>query len=122
VIAIVHAAIALAGRETIVTFAVLQSMLMFCFGLVASNFGAMAMEPLGRLAGTASSAQGFISTVAAALFGFFIGQQFDGTVIPLTLGFAAFGIAGLAIVVVTERGRLFRPTEAGIASEAGLGH
>ena len=40
---------------------------MFCFGLIAGNFGSMAMEPMGHIAGTASSAQGFISTTFGAL-------------------------------------------------------
>jgi MFS transporter, DHA1 family, multidrug resistance protein len=40
-----------------------------------------------------------------------IGQQFDGTTVPLTVGFTACGFAALAIVFVTEGGRLFRPTQ-----------
>jgi DHA1 family bicyclomycin/chloramphenicol resistance-like MFS transporter len=121
VVAIVHAGVALAGWETLLSFAILQSMTMFCFGLVGSNFGSMAMEPLGHLAGTASSAQGFISTFGSAMLGFWIGQQFDGTDAPLTLGFAVLGIGAMAIVLVTERGVLFRPTAAGISSSDRVG-
>src|SRR3546814_3611037 len=54
----VHAGVAIAGLETIWTFAVLQSLMMACFGLSSSNFGAMAMEHMGSLAGTAASVQG----------------------------------------------------------------
>jgi len=50
-----------------------------------------------------------VSTVGGALVGFAIGQYFDGTTVPVTAGFALAGVAGLAIVLVTERGRLFRP-------------
>ena len=82
---------------------------MFCFGCMVSNFGAMAMDPLGHVAGTASSVQGFVTTVGGALIGFYIGQHFDGTVVPLTLGFSLCGLAALAIVLVAEKGRLFRP-------------
>src|SRR3546814_5646298 len=47
--AAVHAGVAIAGLETIWTFAVLQSLMMACFGLSSSNFGAMAMEhKIGR--------------------------------------------------------------------------
>jgi DHA1 family bicyclomycin/chloramphenicol resistance-like MFS transporter len=53
--------------------------------------------------------QGFVTTVVGALLGFYIGQHFDGTVVPLTLGFALCGIAALATVLVVERGRLFHP-------------
>lgn len=44
----------------------MQACKMFCFGFIAGNFGAMAMEPMGHIAGTASSAQGFISSIGGA--------------------------------------------------------
>jgi DHA1 family bicyclomycin/chloramphenicol resistance-like MFS transporter len=106
---VVHAAVAASGHETIWTFAALQAVTMFCFGLVGPNFGAMSMEPLGHVAGTASSVQGFITTVGGALMGFAIGQRLDGTVVPLTLGFSLCGIGALLLVLYAEKGRLFRP-------------
>jgi DHA1 family bicyclomycin/chloramphenicol resistance-like MFS transporter len=109
--AVVHAALALAGHENLWTFAILQSGMMFCFGLTGPNFGSMAMEPLGHIAGTASSAQGFVTTVGGALIGFFIGQQFNGTTAPLMVGFAVCGILALAMVLMAERGRLFTPRQ-----------
>ena len=81
---------------------------MFCFGFIAGNFGAMAMEPMGHIAGTASSAQGFISTIGGALLGFWIGQHFDGTTVPMTVGFAALGVVALLLVLGAEKGRLFK--------------
>jgi DHA1 family bicyclomycin/chloramphenicol resistance-like MFS transporter len=107
----VHALVALAGQESLWTFAAFQGATMFCFGLVGVNFNAMAMEPLGRIAGTGSSLLGSVTTIGGALIGFYIGQQFDGTVVPLTVGFVAFGLTSLIIVMVTENGRLFRPTQ-----------
>lgn len=121
-VALTHAAVAITGHETIVVFAVFQSCLMFCFGLMMSNFGAMAMEPLGHLAGVGASIQGFMTTVGGAILGFMVGQQFNGSVVPLTLGFAGFGLGGFVVVMLTERGRLFRPTASGAASNAELGH
>ena len=104
----VHALVALSGHETIWTFAVLQTLTMFCFGLLAGNFGAMAMETMGHIAGTASSIQGFISTIGGSLLGFAVGQQFNGTTLPMTLGFTGFGLVALGLVLFAERGRLFR--------------
>ena len=104
-----HTTTALTGHETIWTFALFQSAIMFCFGLVASNFNAIAMEPLGHIAGTASSVQGFVTTVGGALIGFFIGQHFNGTAVPLTLGFAICGCIAFGLVFFTERGRMFAP-------------
>ena len=107
-IAAIHAATALLGHESIWTFAVLQTLTMFCFGMIAGNFGAMAMETMGHIAGTAASIQGFISSVIGSLLGFAIGQQFNGTAAPMTLGFTAMGLTALVFVLFAERGRLFR--------------
>ncbi len=82
---------------------------MFGFGLVVSNFGALAMGPLGHLAGTGSSIQGFVTTVGGALLGFVVGQSFDGTAVPVAAGFAGYGVLALAFVCLAERGRLFLP-------------
>lgn len=106
-VTLVHAAVVIWGQENIWTFSILQSAMMFFFGLMVSNFNAMAMEPVGHVAGTASSVLGFCSTVGGAALGFAIGQQFDGTTLPLTFGFASLGIAALAFVLIAERGRLF---------------
>ncbi|MFN7163719.1 MAG: multidrug effflux MFS transporter [Hyphomonas sp.] len=78
-----------------------------CFGLMGSNFSALAMEPLGKIAGTASAAYGFATTLASAFIGAYIGAQFNGSTVPLMLGFAVLGLASLAVVLVTEKGRLF---------------
>lgn len=112
----VHLVIAGAGHETLVVFATFQALTMFCFGLTSGNFGAMAMEPMGHIAGVASSFQGFVSMVGASLIGFVIGQGFNGTVVPIVAGYLLCGLCALAAVLVAERGRLFRPHEIGVGS------
>jgi DHA1 family bicyclomycin/chloramphenicol resistance-like MFS transporter len=108
-IAAVHLFVASRGLETLVVFGALQAATMFTFGLTAGNFGAMAMEPMGHIAGTASAFQGFVSMVCASLIGFFIGQQFNGTVVPVEAGYLVCGLGALAFVLIAEKGRLFRP-------------
>ncbi|MEM0986389.1 MAG: multidrug effflux MFS transporter [Pseudomonadota bacterium] len=78
-----------------------------CFGLIGSNFTALAMEPFERLAGTASAASGFSTVTVSSMLGYLIGAQYNGSSVPLLIGFAALGAASLAIVAVVERGRLF---------------
>jgi len=117
-VAAVHCAVVFAGFENLWTFTIFQSCLMFCFGLMAPNFGSMAMEPLGHVAGTASSVQGFCTTIGGAVLGFIVGQSFDGTVRPLMLGFVLCALAGVIAVLITEKGRLFQPTAGGIATAA----
>lgn len=106
--AVIHTLVSVTGHETIWTFGVLQALTMFCFGFIAGNFGSMAMEPMGHIAGTASSAQGFISTTFGSIAGFVIGQQFSGSATPMTAGFAILGGIALVCVLVAERGRLFK--------------
>jgi DHA1 family bicyclomycin/chloramphenicol resistance-like MFS transporter len=103
-----QAGFALGGQDTLLRFALLQSAMMFCFGLMAGNFGAIAMEPLGHVAGTAASVQGFITMLGAAAIGLFIGQHFNGSLVPLTIGFCACSLAGIAVISIAESGHLFR--------------
>ncbi|WP_173931623.1 multidrug effflux MFS transporter [Chelativorans sp. Marseille-P2723] len=91
-------------------FFVLFALSMFQFGWVGANFNAIAMEPLGHVAGTAAAIQGFVTTLGGGVLGALIGQAFDGTLTPLAAGY--FGVAAIALVFVLigERGKLFRQT------------
>jgi DHA1 family bicyclomycin/chloramphenicol resistance-like MFS transporter len=93
--ALLHLVVALVFGESIWVFVVLQAATMACFGLVGANAGALAMEPLGHIAGTASSFQGVVTTIGGALIGFIIGQQFNGTTLPFLAGLTLCGAAGL---------------------------
>ncbi|MFD1744093.1 multidrug effflux MFS transporter [Rhizobium helianthi] len=81
---------------------------MFQFGWIAANFNSLAMEPLGHVAGTASSVLGFMSTVGGAAIGAVIGQAFNGTALPMVAGFFCVSIIGLVFVLIAEKGRLFQ--------------
>lgn len=109
-LALAFAALASAGQPPLVLLLVFLGLSMFMVGLCFPNFNALAMEPHGAIAGTASSITGFLSTAIGAALGWAIGDAFDGTVLPLTLGFA--GCAGLSIliVLVAEPGRFMRIT------------
>jgi DHA1 family bicyclomycin/chloramphenicol resistance-like MFS transporter len=108
-IAVLLVGIALAARPPLLLFCVLLAADFFMFGLIVPNFNAIAMHPLGRVAGTASSIIGFSTTMAGAAFGWLVGQLFDGTVLPLAAGFAVLALcATLAVLAVEGRERLFR--------------
>jgi DHA1 family bicyclomycin/chloramphenicol resistance-like MFS transporter len=90
-------------------FIALSALLMFSFGMMVANFTALAMEPQGHIAGTASSLYGSITTLIGIAIGMIIGQSFDGTLMPFSIGFFLSTMAALAIVLVVEKGRLFKP-------------
>jgi DHA1 family bicyclomycin/chloramphenicol resistance-like MFS transporter len=96
-----------AGPPHLAVFVLLLALDLLCFGLMMPNFNAIAMEPMGRIAGTASSFVGAVTTGLAAGLGLVVGLSYDDSVTPLLVGFAVFGVAGLGIVAVTENGRLF---------------
>jgi DHA1 family bicyclomycin/chloramphenicol resistance-like MFS transporter len=96
-------------------FIALSVCMMFAFGLMMANFTALAMEPQGHIAGTASSLYGTITTLLGIGIGTAIGQSYDGTLLPFSTGFLLCSLAALAVVLIVERGRLF--TSRRMASE-----
>jgi DHA1 family bicyclomycin/chloramphenicol resistance-like MFS transporter len=110
-VTVLHALIALAGFESLALFIVLQGLAMLFFAFTSSNLGALAMEHMGPIAGTASSVQGVVGTIGGALIGLMIGQAFDGTVVPFLLGFAGCAVVALVLVVLTEPKRFLAPIQ-----------
>jgi len=110
-----HLLVAALGLERLWSFVALQAVTMACFSLAVSNFGAMALEPLGAIAGIGASLQGFITTFGGGLVGAAIGRQFNGTTLPLTVGALGSGLLSLLLVLLAERWQLFRPHHAGAA-------
>ena len=95
------------GGERLAVFVPVFAVLFGLFGLLGANFNALAMEPFGRAAGTASAAYGFVTTTASGLLGGLLGRAYDGTSLPLLAGYVGLGLVSLVVVAVTERGRLF---------------
>jgi len=77
-------------------------LLLFCWLPGASG-------QVGRVAGIGASLQGFITTLGGALLGALIGREFNGSTLPLAAGALCSGALSLAVVLLAERGRLFRP-------------
>jgi len=93
--------------ETIWLFVPLFALTFGCFGMLGANFSAIAMEPQGENVGIASSLYGFATTSVASFFGWFVARSFNGSVVPILLGFIVLGVLSLLIVMITERGNLF---------------
>ena len=81
----------------------------FGMGLLFGNLNAVAMEPMGHIAGSASAFIGFFSTLVAILFGLTIGQSFDGTVLPMVFGFGLLCLFALGISLWADKGLPPRP-------------
>jgi DHA1 family bicyclomycin/chloramphenicol resistance-like MFS transporter len=98
---------ALGGTPAFAFSYALFSILLMMFAVIATNFTAISLEPMGNLAGTATAVTGFVSTTFGALLGGGVGQLFNGTVQPLFGGFALFGLVTVVTVLWAEKGKLF---------------
>jgi len=103
----VHGAILLMAPTPLWFFLSMMSVSMLLFGMIGSNFNAIVMEPLGERAGAGAAFYGFFTTFGSSLIGGFIASRYDGTPAPFVIGSAAVGAIALAIVFITERGKLF---------------
>jgi DHA1 family bicyclomycin/chloramphenicol resistance-like MFS transporter len=117
VVSAVQVMFAFQPDESLWQFVPLMAINMALLGFIGSNFGAIAMNPFFAIAGAASSAHGFVRMTMAALLGGAIGYAFDGTARPLALALLASGLACLVLVLWSEKGKLFGPSDA----EAGMG-
>ncbi|MFQ5439524.1 MAG: multidrug effflux MFS transporter [Paracoccaceae bacterium] len=71
----------------------------FAPGLTFGNLNALAMEPMGHVAGMASAIVGAVGTMLGAAIAVPIGLAFDGTPMPLAIGFIVCSAASLALML-----------------------
>jgi DHA1 family bicyclomycin/chloramphenicol resistance-like MFS transporter len=101
------AALAASDAAPFAVFTPLLALTFSVFGLVTGNFNALALEPIGRAAGSASALFGAVTTFGGAILGGLIARAYDGTPTPFAIGLALSGAAAVITVTLTERGRLF---------------
>ena len=72
--------------------------LLIIIGILFGNFNALAMEPMGHIAGVAAAVVGSLATIISSVLGWVLGQAYDGTVRPMAAGFAVLtALAGLSM-------------------------
>lgn len=97
-LSIIHLVVLVAGVETLWGFVALQALSMGCISCAGANFGALAMQPLGAIAGTAASLQGFVASTGGAIVSLLIGYLYDGSTRPFGIGYLAIAILVLVLV------------------------
>lgn len=101
------AVLAMLGPVPFWLYYLITAAMMPLFGFVGANLNSIAMEPMGEVAGTASSVLGFSQTVGGGVVGAIIGQAHDGTLFPMASGFLIVSVASIAMILIAEKGRLF---------------
>lgn len=104
---IIHLAVATTAGENLATFILFTGLSFFALGLIGPNCTSLALQPMGHIAGAAAAANGFAGTTMAGFLGGVVGRAYDGTTTPIIMGFACFGICAFALLLWTEKGRLF---------------
>ena len=82
----------------LIAFMVWGALCFFGVGLCVGNINALAMEPLGEIAGLGAAVVGFFTSSVAVLVGIPLGRAYDGTQMPLIAGFIVLGLIGLILV------------------------
>lgn len=90
--------LALAGQPPLWSLMVYLLTSFFGIGLLFGNLNALAMEPLGHIAGVGAAVIGSLSTFMSMVLGTIIGQNYNGTVLPLVGGFALLSIASYGVM------------------------
>ena len=92
------------GIPPIALFMAWLMIVFFCMGIIFANLNALAMEPMGHMAGLAAAFIGAASTFISLPFASLVGNMFNGTVYPLVVAFALLGLATLLAIIWTEGG------------------
>jgi DHA1 family bicyclomycin/chloramphenicol resistance-like MFS transporter len=90
-------ALACAGHPPLWSLGLFLFCTFFCCGILFGNYNAMAMEPVGHIAGMAAAISGTLSTLVALAIGTWFGQQYDGTVMPLVYAFLSMSVAAMLV-------------------------
>ena len=93
----------LSQGATFTVFVAWQVSVFFMGGLTMGNLNAIAMEPMGHIAGLAASIIGGIATVLAAPIATVIGLGYDGSARPLAMGILVLAVAGYALMLTMAR-------------------
>ena len=81
----------------------------FQAGMTMGNLTALAMEPLGHIAGTAASLVSALATLGSVILAGIVGQFFDGTPLVMFVGVVVFAICG--VISTNHLQRFERPSQ-----------
>ena len=93
----------LGATATFFGFVAWQTSVFFMIGMSIGNLNAIALEPMGHIAGLASSVIGAVSTVTAVMIAAPLGLMFDGTPVPLATGILCLAIIAFALMQAMSR-------------------
>jgi DHA1 family bicyclomycin/chloramphenicol resistance-like MFS transporter len=91
------------GQPPLALFMAWLFPIFFCMGMLFGNCNALAMEPMGHIAGMAASIIGSLTSLLSVLAGGLVSQQYNGTLLPLVIGYALIGVTALLVSTLMAR-------------------
>lgn len=95
----------LGSQPSLVVLMCFLSISFFCLGILFGNLNAVAMTPLGHIAGIGASVVGALTSLIASPVSAFIGRYYNGTTLPLALGFVVLGLLAALAMFWGDGGR-----------------
>ena len=89
----------------LIIFVIWSTIAFFLKGLYFGNLNALAMEPMGEIAGMAAAIIGASATMIGILIAVFIGLAFDGTATPVLLGYIICSAIALLLMVSQKKSK-----------------
>ncbi|GFD82777.1 Bcr/CflA family drug resistance efflux transporter [Tenacibaculum sp. KUL118] len=89
-------------NPSIVVLLIFFALQFFSIGFLFGNLRALAMQPVGHIAGIGAAINGFVSTIMAVPIATFIGKYVETTTLPLFMGFFICGALSLLLLNFTK--------------------
>ena len=86
------------GGLGIMWFLIYSAGTLFALGRTFGNINAMALHPFGHIAGTAAAVQATLLTLISLITAAVIGNLFDGTLMPVLVGYMVMGLIAVALL------------------------
>lgn len=104
--------IATDGKPPLLLFMLYMAATFLCIGMLFGNLNAMAMNPMGHIAGIAAAVIGSGTTLISVVIGGAIGQLYNGTLFPLTFAFALLSLVAYLLIRHMAREKIKPKAEA----------
>jgi len=91
------------ANPNITTLLLFFGLQFFAVGFLFGNLRAIAMEPVGHIAGIGAAINGFVSTMMAVPIATYIGSFVKTTALPLFVGFLISGLFSLLLLMYSNK-------------------
>jgi DHA1 family bicyclomycin/chloramphenicol resistance-like MFS transporter len=93
------------SNPSLVLLLIFFALQFFAIGFLFGNLRALAMQPVGHIAGIAAAITGFISTLLAVVLSIYIGRFVSTSVLPVFVGFLVCSACSIGVLIYVKRSK-----------------